>query len=135
MPKRDAAELAERLARKAQADATAARKLAADPEIADDIIGFHAQQAVEKWLKAVMAARRLRQTRIHDLDRLGELLEEDGVELPLPRRRLDELTIFAVPLRYEDLLDGEPLDRAATVALVNEVGEWADSQLATPGGD
>jgi len=135
LPKRDAAELADRLARKAQADATAARKLAADPEIADDIVGFHAQQAVEKWLKAVMAARRLRQTRIHDLDRLGELLEEDGAELPLPRRRLDELTIFAVPLRYEDLLDGEPLDREATLALIDEVAEWANAQLGSRGGD
>lgn len=133
MPKRDAADLAGRLARKAQADATAARKFAEDLEIADDIIGFHAQQAVEKWLKAVMAARQLRQTRIHDLDRLGELLEEDGAELPLPRGRLDELTIFAVPLRYEDLLDGEPLDREATTALVNEVGDWANAQLTALG--
>jgi HEPN domain-containing protein len=130
LPKRDPAELAERLAGKARADALAARKFAKDPEIADDIIGFHAQQAVEKWLKAVMATRRLRQTRIHDLDRLGELLEEAGVELPLPRRRLDELTIFAVPLRYEDLLDGEPLDREATVELIDVVAEWADAQLA-----
>jgi HEPN domain-containing protein len=103
--------------------------LAADPEIADDIIGFHAQQAVEKWLKAVMAMRRIRQTRIHDLDRLGESLEEDGVELPLSRRRLDELTIFAVPLRYEDLLDVEPIDREATVTLLKK---WAEMLLAPP---
>jgi HEPN domain-containing protein len=132
LPERDPAELAARLARKAQADATAARKFAADSEIADDIIGFHAQQAVEKWLKAVMAIRQMRQTRIHDLGRLGESLEEDGVELPLSRGRLDELTIFAVPLRYEDFLDAEPLDREATVTLVNEVGEWARMLLAPP---
>jgi hypothetical protein len=46
LPERDPVELAARLERKAQADATATRKFAADPEIADDIIGFHAQQAV-----------------------------------------------------------------------------------------
>jgi HEPN domain-containing protein len=131
LPKREPAELAARLARKAGADATAARKFAADLEIADDIIGFHAQQAVEKWLKAVMAARGMRQTRIHDLDRLAESLEQDGVELPLSRSRLDELTVFAVPLRYEDLLDAEPLDREAIMALVNEVGKWATRQLAS----
>jgi HEPN domain-containing protein len=134
LPERDPAELAASLARKAQADATATRKFAADLEIADDIIGFHAQQAVEKWLKAVMAIRQMRQTRIHDINRLGEALEEDGVGLPLPRRKLSELTIFAVPLRYEDLLDAEPLDREATVRLVDEVGEWADAQLAHSGG-
>jgi len=133
LPRREPAELAARLELKASADATAARKFAADPEIADDIIGFHAQQAVEKWLKAVMAVRRIRQTRIHDLDRLGESLEQDGVELPLPRSRLDELTVYAVPLRYEDLLDAEPLDREAIVALVNEVGEWAEGQLSPSG--
>jgi hypothetical protein len=37
-----------------------------------------------------------------------------------------------VPLRYEDLLDAEPLDRRATVALVDEVGKWAGDQLALP---
>jgi HEPN domain-containing protein len=125
--------LAASLARKAQADATATRKFAADLEIADDIIGFHAQQAVEKWLKAVMAIRQMRQTRIHDINRLGESLEEDGVGLPLPRSQLSELTIFAVPLRYEDLLDAEPLDREATVRLINEVGAWAEAQLGHPG--
>jgi len=76
----------------------------------------------------------MRQTRIHDLDRLAESLEQGGVELPLPRNRLDELTVFAVPLRYEDLLDAEPLDRDAIVALVNEVGAWATGKLAPPEG-
>jgi hypothetical protein len=46
------AELAALLARKAQEDATAVREFGENLEIADGIIGFHAQQAVEKWLKA-----------------------------------------------------------------------------------
>lgn len=106
------------------------RELAANSEISDEIVGFHAQQAVEKWLKAVMASRGLAQLRTHDIDQLSRELEADGVELPFPRLRLAELTIFAVPLRYEQLLDSEPLDRETTVALVDEVGEWADTQLA-----
>ena len=84
----------------------------------------------EKWLKALMAQRGLRQVRIHDLDRLAALLEEDGVRLPIGRDRLDELTQYAVPLRYDELLDAEPVDREATVALVNELGEWAEAQLS-----
>lgn len=129
MPERSPAELADRLARKAQEDAVAMRELAGNPEIADSIVGFHAQQAVEKWLKAVMALRRIPQTRIHDIDRLAEILEEGGVELPLPRDQLDELTQYAVPLRYEDLLDSQPLDREATVELVAYVGHWAAQAL------
>lgn len=73
--------------------------------------------------------RGLAQLRTHDIDQLGRALEADGVNLPLARPRLAELTIFAVPLRYEQLLDTEPLDREATIALVIEVGEWADAQL------
>lgn len=127
--RREPAELAALLSRKASDDATAMRELAGNSEISDEIAGFHAQQAVEKRLKALMASRGLAQLRTHDIDQLGRTLEADGVELPFPRPRLAELTIFAVPLRDEQLLDAEPLDREATVALVNEVGAWADAQL------
>jgi len=77
-----------------------------------------------------MALRSIRQVRVHDIDRLAEIVENDGVELPVDRDRLDVLTQYAVPLRYEDLLDAEPLDRDATVALVDDVGQWAEAQIA-----
>jgi hypothetical protein len=48
-----------------------------------------------------MANLGLPQQRTHDIDQLGRLLEEHGVQLPVPRSRLAELTDFAVPLRYE----------------------------------
>jgi hypothetical protein len=32
-------------------------------------------------------------------------------------------------MRYNELLDAEPLNRGATIALVDEVGEWASAQL------
>lgn len=123
-------ELAALLVRKAQEDAVALRELASNPEIADGIVGFHAQQAIEKWLKAVMAARGIGQARIHDIGRLLQLLDKDGAELPAIADRLDEFTIYAVPLRYNELLDAEPLDRDATVHLVEAVGRWADSLLS-----
>lgn len=128
-PRREPAELAALLSRKASDDATAVRELAGNPEISDEIIGFHAQQAVEKWLKALMAGRGLAQLRTHDISQSVEVLEAKGVELPVPRPRLAELTVFAVPLRYEQLLDAEPIDREARVALVDEVGSWAQAQL------
>ncbi len=49
----DLSETARILLKKAEEDAIAVREFAANPEIGDSIIGFHAQQAVEKWLKAV----------------------------------------------------------------------------------
>jgi HEPN domain-containing protein len=129
LPERDPADLAALLAGKAQEDATAVREFAANQQISDSIIGFHAQQAVEKWLKAVMALRGIRQTRTHDIGRLVGMLDDDGAELPLSRDQLEELTEYAVPLRYADLLDAEPLDREATLAVVDEVGRWANAQL------
>ncbi len=131
--RREPADLAALYSKKASNDATAAREFADNSEISDEIIGFHAQQAVEKWLKAVMASFGLPQQRTHDIDQLCRLLEEQGVELPVPRSRLAELTDFAVPLRYEDLLDAEPLDRQSTATLVDQVGGWAMDQLASGG--
>jgi len=129
LPEHDLAEVSRILAEKAAEDATAVREFAGNAGIADSIIGFHAQQAVEKWLKAVMAKRGLKQTRTHDIDRLLEILASNGCELPPAGTRLDELTQYAVPLRYDQLLDAEALDREATIALVEEVSKWADTQL------
>lgn len=108
------------------------REFAANPEISDGIIGFHAQQAVEKWLKAAMALREIPQARIHDIGRLLQLLKQSGTELPSNADRLDELTIYAVPLRYDDLLDAEPLDREGTVRLIDEIEAWARRELPAP---
>jgi hypothetical protein len=34
-----------------------------------------------------------------------------------------------VPLRYDDLLDAEPLDREHTVHLVDQLEAWASRQI------
>ncbi len=117
------------LARKAEGDAKAMRRLATDAEIDDDAVGFHAQQAIEKWLKAVIAVRGLPEERVHDLGRLLEILDEAGATPPPGADWLDDLTIYAVPMRYADLLDTEPLDRGRVLALVDSVSQWAEEQL------
>jgi hypothetical protein len=53
----------------------------------------------------------------------------EGTPLPDNADRLDELTIYAVPLRYDDLLDAEPLDRRDTISLVEQVESWALGEL------
>lgn len=129
MPARSARDLAQVLIRRAQDDATAVSEFSANRRIADSIIGFHAQQATEKSLKAAMAIRGLKLPRTHDLDLLAERLEDAGAELPVDRDQLDELTAYAGPLRYEDLLDAEPLDREALLALVTDVVRWSAAQV------
>lgn len=78
-------DLAKVLARKAEGDARVARKLAPDPDIDDEAVGFHAQQAVEKWLKAVMALRGLEEARIHDL-------RARNAPKPIPPRPIPKVT-------------------------------------------
>lgn len=130
MPEREPREEAAILMRKAQGDATAMRKFAADPEISDEIIGFHAEQAVEKWLKAVIGSRGSRFEYTHDLRHLIELAKAAVGDFPFEVAAVIALTEYAVPLRYDELLDAEPLDRDATVALVDRLGRWASAQLA-----
>jgi HEPN domain-containing protein len=102
------------------------RLLASDSEIDDESVGFHAQQAIEKWIKAVMASHDLAQVRKHSLALLLDNLAEAGIEMPPGADWLDELSIYAVPMRYDERLDLEPLDRDAVVTLVVEVGGWAE---------
>jgi HEPN domain-containing protein len=59
LPRPEYVSLAELLLRKAESDLAVARVLAADPDPHDDAIGFHAQQAVEKALKAVLALEQI----------------------------------------------------------------------------
>lgn len=128
MPKRTDRDHAEILMRKAAQDEAALRTLSASGEELEEAIGFHAQQAVEKRLKAVLAVRNVEFPYIHDLVRLAELVRASGGAAPGDDERLAALSPWAANTRYdeEDLL----LDRADAVALVEAVGAWARAELA-----
>jgi len=81
-------------------------------------------------LKAVISARGERFEHTHDLRRLLNLATDGSAELPVDADSVISLTQYSVPLRYEDLLDAEPLDRAPAIAMVEAVGRWAKAELA-----
>lgn len=112
----------------ADRDIRAFRKLSDDPEIDDEVVGFHAQQAVEKCLKAVLAKHRIEQRKTHDLQLLVDLLIQNNLSSPPLREGIDALGPFAVELRY-DLMATEPLDREQARAVVAAVREWAEQQV------
>lgn len=122
-------EFAALLARKATEDAVALREFAANVDIADTVLGFHAQQAIEKWLKAVLARNTVDFEYTHDLRHLVALIEGARIDFPFNTPAVVRLTEYAVPLRYDELLDAVPLDRGAAVKLVAEVGDWASDLL------
>lgn len=86
----------------------------------DHTFGFHAQQAIEKALKAWLLSMGGDNIYTHDLGYLLGKLEELGADIDTYWPFLD-LTNYAVRFRYETIPDDEePLDRSA---LVSEVGD------------
>lgn len=98
-----ALEEALRMLRLADADLAAFNVLHASPDVASEVAGFHAQQAIEKCLKAVLFARGISFRRTHDLIELADLLGDSNSGLPLTLDQLALLNPYAVTLRYDDL--------------------------------
>ena len=100
-------------------DLRAARAMLEPETFAEEIFGFHAQQAVEKAVKAWLSLVGRSYPRTHDLGVLLELLEKSSEAVPLDAWELVELTDFAVQLRYDSYeYDDEPLDRPTIVRQV-----------------
>lgn len=123
--------LAQLLMRKAAQDAYAVRKLIEDPESPDEIIGFHAQQAVEKLLKAVLAAHGVKFRRTHDLVELIDLLVDNRLPFTQELDEVRNLTPFAVEYRYGEFFSESEtyFDRQQAVLYVERVSRWAESML------
>lgn len=122
---------AEVLLRKARGDEFAVEKLIPDPASQDEIIGFHAQQAVEKLLKAVLAHHAVPYPRIHDLTELVDLLHENRISFPENLEEIDRLTPFATVFRYADLAAEPPraFDRVWALDIVRRVRAWAEGAV------
>ena len=91
-----------RLLRLAKIDRDAFEVLAASGDAAHTVAGFHAQQAVEKALKALLCFRDIDFPRTHDLESLFSRLSGSGVLPPFEGARLRPLTPYAVDFRYDD---------------------------------
>lgn len=70
MKQREARDLAMLLLSKAAPDQAVVQKFLDDQEVADEVVAFHAQQAAEKTLKAVLAFKGVRYGKVHDLAHL-----------------------------------------------------------------
>jgi HEPN domain-containing protein len=101
------------------------------PQVVDSIYGFHAQQAVEKALKAWLALRGARYPLTHDLPRLFSLLRQSVAEVAA-FQDLDRFTPYAVQARYEagDPDEEAPLERPFIVAEVGELLTHVERSLA-----
>jgi HEPN domain-containing protein len=97
----------------------------------DAIVGFHAQQAVEKCLKAVLAYNGIEFPYTHDLDGLAELSKSNGIEVPAQLADIDQLSPYGVQLRYGATRPGE-LDRDQALRWAADAIAWAQNVIEPP---
>ncbi len=115
------------LERRAAGDLYVCRALAEDSEVDDNIIGFHAQQTVEKALKVALVLADVELPYTHDLESLAELVRESATELPAEIQGTEWLTPWAADFRYDEAV---ALDRTAALAAAEHAHRWATSLLA-----
>lgn len=94
-------DLALDLMQRAEEDLATVQAMLGTAPIADAVVGLHAQRAVERALKAVLAAGELEYPFTHDIDALAELCEAAGSTLPSELDEADLLTPYAVAARYD----------------------------------
>lgn len=117
-------DLARKFLAMAQRDMRAFDVLVGEKSVADESVGFHAQQVVEKCLKAVLALHRVEFRKMHDLDSLLDLFPQNDLPMPPDAESLDELNPYAVFLRY-DLVETQSLDRPKIRTMIQQVFSWA----------
>lgn len=118
----------------AERDVSALRGMGNTVVFADEIFGFHVQQAAEKLFKTWLALSGVTYPAIHDLRRLLEMLEahqQDAARFDA----LIEYAPYAVQLRYGARdAQAEALDRCSALAQVETLLETVRRQLAGAGG-
>lgn len=121
--------MADLMLESASRDEAAYQALVEHAGIHDTILGFHAQQAVEKAIKAVLFKRSVLVPRSHDIGQLLLALDDAAIGPPPHAESLDTLNPYAVAGRYGALDPGE-LDRMTTGTWVNDVLAWAVAHRA-----
>ena len=95
----------------------------------EQIFGFHAQQAIEKALKAWISLLRLTYPKTHDVS----VLKGAGADLS-SFQRLEDYTVFAVQYRYESYdPNDEPLDRADVIGEISGLLSSVQKAISSAG--
>lgn len=116
--------LALELMHRAEEDLATVQAMLRVTPIADAVVGLHAQHAVERALKAVLAAGQLEYPFTHDIDALAELCEAAGSTLPSELDEADLVTPYAVAVRY-DQAPQDTVQRQEAEHFANAAVMWA----------
>jgi len=115
---------------KAEGDWRVSHRLLGDSEPHAEAIAFHAQQAVEKYLKALLTWHQVEFPKTHDIKRLLGLVSSCDSALAELLAGAAELTTYAVEYRYPGENPPVTMDDAAqAVALADLVRDRIRGRL------
>ena len=111
-------------------DLSAIRGMFDSEVFADEIFGFHVQQAAEKLCKAWIALLGKEYPFIHDLERLLEILDNSGIVVT-PLLPLTEYNPYAGWMRYDDrvISAAQSIDRKDALRRIEEFHQQVLNQL------
>jgi HEPN domain-containing protein len=124
-------ELARLLLQKAGQDLALVANVSDSEAVADEIVGFHIQQAIEKAIKAVLTRLGIQYEYTHDLALLYQQIENAQTNPPASLEEVEEFTAFAVQFRYT-LYQTPSFDRNAGAQLAKNFIEWAHALVEAP---
>jgi HEPN domain-containing protein len=127
-PKRPTAE-AQTLLSAAEKDAKTVEVLLRHHDAPVSSVCFHAQQYIEKAIKAVLVSNDVIFRRTHDLEELADLLARKGIDLPISKDGLRRLNPFAVTTRYEDT-ELSLVDTQTISEMMAKTREWVSQHLS-----
>lgn len=117
------------LLKKAEEDIALLDEVIASENISNEIFGFHAQQATEKCLKAMLSEFDVHFSRTHNLRLLMDLLADSGHSLPSSLADLDHLTPYGTLFRYEDIPAQVGLDRKEVFEMIAVLHSFVEKKL------
>ena len=100
-----------------------------------DIVCFHCQQAVEKFLKAYLTWVDIRVKKTHDLENILNLcIEEENEFKDLDKDKISQLTLYAVTVRYpEEFLETTAEETKEFFEVTLKVRDFAKKKLKDAG--
>ena len=116
----------------AESDLRLGRLGADDPSVLREQVCFHAQQAAEKSLKAVLLSRKIEFPYTHDIKGLLKIAETIALVIPPAIQQAALLTPYAVETRYPgDWMDITESDVQEALKTAEHTILWAKTILAS----
>jgi len=117
----------------ARSDLACAVKLEKDPDILPNLIAYHAHQAAEKAIEAVLVFHRIPFPKTHDLKDLIQHWTKAGQAWPIELEGVKTLNPYAFETRYPGYIhEIQPQELRHAIEIAGQVVAWAESIICPP---